>query len=82
MTLKKLLAIIRDLLSFSGPLFLLGDGIDKAFPYSRVTVIHQHRWLGYWMMASAIALAIRLGSFRNAAAVSQRTGDFGGAPIR
>jgi len=40
--------------------------LDKAFPCSGVTIIHQHRWLAYWMLASAIALAIRLRRFRNA----------------
>ena len=65
MELKKLLRTICDLLSWFGFAFLLGDGIDKSFPYSGVTVIHQHRWEGFLMLVSAIALAIRLGTVRN-----------------
>ena len=60
MTFKTLPGNARTLLSYCGIVFLVGDGLDQAFPYSGVTVIHQHRWLGYWMLASAVALAARL----------------------
>jgi hypothetical protein len=67
MALKKPLGTVLDvmsyILSWSGIAFLFGAGIDKLLPYSSVTIIHQYRWLGFWMVASAIALAIRVPSF-------------------
>lgn len=62
MLLKKLIGSARDLLSYCGVAFLFGEGFDRAFPYSGVTVIHEHRWLGYWILASSVAVATRIRS--------------------
>jgi hypothetical protein len=62
MPLKKLLGNAWNLLSYCGVAFLLGDGLERAFPYSGITVIHEHRWLGFWILASSIAVAARLRS--------------------
>jgi hypothetical protein len=64
MMLKKPLGTVLDVLSYTlswmGITFLFGAGIEKFFVYSSVTPIHQHRWLGFLMVAGAIALAIRV----------------------
>lgn len=70
MALKRPLGTVLDVLSYTlswmGITFLFGAGIEKFFPYSSLTVIHQHRGLGFLMVAGAIALAIRMRSFSNA----------------
>jgi hypothetical protein len=64
MPLRKLLGNALNLLSYCGVAFLFGEGFDRAFPYSGITVIHEHRWLGYWILASSIAVAARLRNAR------------------
>ncbi len=56
---KNLLGNGFKLLSYCGVAFLFGEGLERAFPYS-FTVIHEHRWLGFWILASSLAVAARL----------------------
>jgi hypothetical protein len=69
MPLKKVLANARDVLSYCGVAFLFGDGLERAFPYSGITVTHEPRWLGYWILASSIAVGVRLLSARKDALI-------------
>jgi hypothetical protein len=60
MALKKPLWTALDVLSYTiswmGITFLFGAGLEKLF--------NQHRWLGFLMVAGAVALAARLPQFQ------------------
>ena len=62
---KKLLWSVRDILNYCAVAFLLADGLHTAFPgRPGLTLISQPRWIGYWMVLSAVAVAARLRAAR------------------
>jgi hypothetical protein len=60
MTLKRVLREVRDILSYCGLGVLVAHGFKTAFAYPGLTLVRQHRWLGYGILASALAIADRL----------------------
>jgi hypothetical protein len=64
MTLKRLFQEGRNIFSYLGVGFLVAYGFQTAFAYPGMTIVRQHRWLGYCMLASAIAVADRIRSVR------------------
>ena len=67
MTLKRVLREVRDIWSYCGLGFLVFYGFQTAFSYPGITLVRQHRWLGYGILASALAIADRLRTARQAA---------------
>lgn len=63
MTLKRVGTSVRDFLSVLAVCFAFVDGIDRAFP-SQWVHLAPHRWIGYLMVISSLALAFRLRSAR------------------
>jgi len=57
---KRFLREVRDLLSYCGIGFLSLYGFQTAFAYPGWMLVRQHRWLGYWIIASAVAICARL----------------------
>jgi hypothetical protein len=64
MVLKRLFLEVRDIFSYCGIGFLVLYGWQTAFAYPGMTLVRQHRWLGYWILASAFAVADRIRTAR------------------
>jgi hypothetical protein len=64
---KRFLREVRDLLSYSGIAFLIAYGFQTAFSYPGWMLVRQHRWFGYWIIASAFAIAARMNEASRAA---------------
>ncbi len=64
MALKRLLREVRDVLSYCGIGFLVVYGFQTAFAHPGITLVSQHRWLGYWILLSALAVADRVRTAR------------------
>ena len=60
MVLKRPFLEVRDIFSYCGIGFLVLYGWQTAFAYPGMTLVRQHRWLGYWILASAFAVADRI----------------------
>lgn len=59
MILSRFFRVLRDILSYCSIGFLWVYGFQTAFAYEGIAPVRQHRWLGYWMIASAFATADR-----------------------
>ncbi len=66
MAMTRVLRELRDILSYCGLGFLVLYGFQTGFAYPGITVIRQHRWLGYLILVSAFAVAHRIRTARKA----------------
>lgn len=59
MVFNRLFRGVRDLFGYCGIGFLVVCGIETAFAYPGMMIGVQRRWVGYWMLASALAVTSR-----------------------
>jgi len=73
--MSKLYQQARNFLSYSAIGFLMFFGFQTAFYNPALPEVRQPHWLGYWVLASAVALADRMRSMRkNEAKDAAQTG--------